>query len=327
MIKSYYKVYRVFPDPEYVWVKNEKTSVVQFSTTNYMNSPINLEYSLDKTTWNNYDMSNKPTVIVPAGGYIYLRGVNTGVTFNSDLHFGFSFEDFGISQPFSTGGDIRTLLNYQDVNSVTKIPDYAFYDVFRSGGNITSCTWDMSGITEVGANGFDSCFDGCSNLTTAPDFSNVTSIGAKGFNACFNGCSNLTTTPDFSNVTSIEYASFNYCFTQCSSLTIPPDFSKITGAKFTSFNSCFYKCIKLTTAPDFSNITSLEGGSTFLSCFKGCSSLNLVTAPNITTWDNNYFTDWLVNVASSGVVRKPAKLTIPTDSTSGVPTGWTTENY
>ena len=54
--------------------------------------------------------------------------------------------------------------------------------------------------------------------------------------------------------------------------------------------------------------------------------INLVTAPNITTWDTSKFENWLNNVSSSGVVRKPAALTIPS-GLSGVPTGWTTENY
>lgn len=295
MIKSYYKVYRVFPDPEYVWLKNEYTSAAKFITKSAMKSPINLEYSLDKRTWNNYDMSNKPTISVPAGGYVYLRGVNTGVTFDQyNLHF-----EFSLNENFSTGGDIRTLFNYDDVNSITKIPDNAFIQNSVSYYKMTSCTWDMSGITEIGNYGFYNYFKYYNSLTTAPDFSNVTTVGESGFDGCFENCTSLTTAPDFSKVTSAG----NY-----------------------AFSSCFRNCTSLTTGPNFSNITTV-GSNGFQHCFNGCTSLNLATAPNITEWSTSKFNSWLNNVASSGVVRKPAALTIPTDSTSGVPTGWTTENY
>ena len=352
MIKSYYKVYKVYPDPDYIWFKNESTSAANFTTKSVMKSPINLEYSLNKVTWNNYDMSNKPKLVIDAGSYVYLRGVNTGVTFEQHyLHF-----DFTLDQPFSTGGDIRTLFNYQDVTSVTKIPDNAFVDCFEPKTiptQITSCTWDMSGITEVGQqgfyycfykcpelttapdfsnvttvgeSGFDSCFETCTSLTTAPDFSNVTSAGNRAFSHCFVGCTSLTTAPDFSKVTTVGKYAFNYCFMDCTSLTTAPDFSKVTTVGQQGFYYCFMGCTSLTTAPDFSNVTSI-GSNGFKGCYENCSSLNLVTAPNITEWNPTTFTDWLNYVASTGVVRKPAKLTIPTDSDSGIPKGWTTEDY
>ena len=312
-------------EPDYIWFKNETTSYANFIIGDDMKSPINLEYSLNKVTWNNYDMSNKPKLVIDAGSYVYLRGVNTGVTFEQHyLHF-----DFTLDQPFSTGGDIRTLFNYQDVTSVTKIPDNAFVDCFEPKTiptQITSCTWDMSGITEVGQQGFYYCFYKCPELTTAPDFSNVTSAGNRAFSHCFETCTSLTTPPNFSNLTSVPYYGFDYCFDTCTSLTTAPNFSNLTTVGENAFNYCYVGCTKLTTAPDFSNVTTV-GESGFNYCFSGCKSLNLVTAPNITTWSTYNFNGWLNNVASTGVVRKPAKLTIPTGTTSGVPTGWTTENY
>lgn len=63
-------------------------------------------------------------------------------------------------------------------------------------------------------------------------------------------------------------------------------------------------------------------------CFNGCSSLTKVIAPNVTPWDDNdAFRRWLENVSPTGTVYKPKTLEIPTDTTGGVPTGWTTADY
>ena len=52
-------------------------------------------------------------------------------------------------------------------------------------------------------------------------------------------------------------------------------------------------------------------------------------APNVSTWVTSatVYTNWLYGVAATGIVHKPSGLTIPTDTTSGVPTGWTTQDY
>lgn len=85
-------------------------------------------------------------------------------------------------------------------------------------------------------------------------------------------------------------------------------------------------CTTLTNPSDLSNVTSVssEGCN---SIYEGCTSLTTAIAPNISEWDTTFMENWLYNTASTGVVRKPANLTIPTDSASGIPTGWTTEDY
>lgn len=142
----------------------------------------------------------------------------------------------------------------------------------------------------------------------------------------FNRCSNFTTPPDFSKIEEIGYYGCHGYFRGCG-FSNPPDFSNVKKVGEGGFDRCFEECYELKSSPDFSNVKKVGAGG-FEYCFGGCYQLNKVTAPNVSTWDRAVFYCWLgVDPYSSGVVRKPAKLEIPTDSDSGVPKGWTTENY
>ena len=57
----------------------------------------------------------------------------------------------------------------------------------------------------------------------------------------------------------------------------------------------------------------------------GCTNINEVTvkAENVA---NYAFDDWLEGVATSGKIHKRSSLTLPKDSSSGIPSGWTAVN-
>ena len=145
MIKrNYYKIVRVFPDPSsYFYIKNETMNEGQIDFSPSWLSIVNLEYSFDKVNWRRVDFNY---IWVPADSYLYLRN-NTGTFCTSEYntviytHFDCSF-----------GGDIRTLFNYTDVDSVTKIPDYGFYQPISSYGTkcIDISNLSFRGITEIG---------------------------------------------------------------------------------------------------------------------------------------------------------------------------------
>ena len=96
----------------------------------------------------------------------------------------------------------------------------------------------------------ESCFDGCSSLTSVTIPSSVTSLG----NWCFEGCSSLTSITIPSSVTSLG----KYCFENCSSLTSITIPSSVTSLGVI----CFRGCSSLTSIDIPSSVTSLG-----LSCF------------------------------------------------------------
>lgn len=90
---------------------------------------------------------------------------------------------------------------------------------------------------------------------------------------------------------------------------------------------CMFKgCTNLAKGLDLSRVSRV-GEHGMESMYEGCTSLTEVYAPNVSDWNTGYFYNWLKDVAANGVIYKPAALTIPTDSDSGVPRGWTTRDY
>ena len=246
MIKrNYYKIVRVFPDPSsYFFVKNETMNegwIGLFLFTPERLNELTLDYSFDKVNWIRVTDYNKDDIYIPADGYMYLRNT-TGV-------FGTDTQVFAPHFNISIGGDIRTLFNYTDVDSVTKIPDYGFYYPFTMQEN-------------------SKCID-ISNLS----FRGITEIGNYGLQQAFGSS----------------------------------DFTSTKGV-------------------DLRDVTTLGVGA-LNSLYSNNSYLKEVYAPNVSTWDTNKSRYWLSSVASTGILYKPSTLTIPTDDNSGIPSGWTTQDY
>ena len=245
MIKrNYYKVVRVFPDPSsYFYIKNETMSEgnIVFFNSSWLNT-LNLEYSFDKVNWT---LVSSTIYGVPADSFVYFR--NTSGTFNTEN----LKSSFSIGFNSSLGGDIRTLFNYTDVDSITAIPAYGLFRAFE-------CVGDYK-ITDI------------SNLS----FRGITSIGDYGMRQTFN-----------------------------------------------NLNSYF----SITKGVDLRDVTTL-GNNALYCMYQQISNLTEVYAPNVSTWDTNKSQSWLEGVASTGVVYKPSTLDIPTNISSGIPSGWTTQDY
>ena len=91
---------------------------------------------------------------------------------------------------------------------------------------------------------------------------------------------------------------------------------------FSNSNNWF----SITKGVDLRDVTTLGEGA-LNNLYSNNSNLKEVYAPNVSTWDTSKASYWLNSVASTGVVYKPSTLTIPTDYDSGIPYGWTTQDY
>ena len=189
MIKrNYYKVVRVFPDPSsYFYIKNETMSdtIIEIGDSSWLNI-LNLEYSFDKVNWTVVSSSIES---IPADSYVYFR--NTSGTFCTSEYFGkiFLFSDV------SLGGDIRTLFNYIDVDSVTAIPAYGFKNPFvHFSGKITDISnLSFRGITSIGDYGLESTFwQGNSSFTKGVDLRGITTLGEGALKLMYSDNHNLT---------------------------------------------------------------------------------------------------------------------------------------
>lgn len=126
----------------------------------------------------------------------------------------------------------------------------------------------------------------------------------------------LLSIPKIANTDILGYG-MAYSFWNCNGLT------KVIIFKNTNFtlNSCihmFNGCTSLTEAEIYveNNLTP----SSLANLFINCTSLNKV----ILHAENSFTsTNWLKDVSATGDFYCPSTLTIPTDSASGIPTGWT----
>ena len=194
MIKrNYYKIVRIFPDPSsYFYIKNETMNECEiqiFPFNREWLNELNLEYSFDKINWTRVTYDSQYHIYIPADGYMYFRNTSGSlVTENSNSLFSL-FGDISI------GGDIRTLFNYTDVESVTKIPDYGFnhpFNMFNDAKISDISNLSFRGITEIGNYGlYDAFNSGNPTITKGVDLRDVTIIGESALGQLYQNCHNL----------------------------------------------------------------------------------------------------------------------------------------
>ena len=147
IIKTYYKVHRVFPDPDYFYMENTSGSTATFGVEkNGTTASTDLSYSLDKVTWTDIHTGGSIQNVAD-GAKVYFRS-STGFSSGTANRY-----SFGSTGSFKAGGHIATLLNYTNPSSVTSIPDYSFTRLFyyyNGFSTITNADIDFYGISFLG---------------------------------------------------------------------------------------------------------------------------------------------------------------------------------
>lgn len=327
--KTYYKLIRVtnvvLP---YLTITNTSGGDGSFSVSKTGSLVRNLEYSLNGENWTTYDLTNLPTVSVPANGSIYLRG-NNQEGFNKDAY---NCHKLNMNVEHTVSGNPLSLRNTDPevFANYTSTLEGEFYSLFDSNTNLSDASGlDMSQITNIGNYCFFKTFYGCTSLTAAPNFANASSIGNFAFNQTFCNCTSLTDGSDFSSVLIVNTETFALLYQGCTSLVTPPNFNSVTSIAYKGFFIAFKGCELLTTTPVFNNVTNV-GSSGLEGAFQNCSNLSTVTAPNVSTWNTSGFGSWLTNagisVSGTKTFYAPEGVTIPT-ADNGIPSGWTRVDY
>jgi hypothetical protein len=122
-----------------------------------------------------------------------------------------------------------------------------------------SCFIGCTGLTSLPAElfsyntqatNFKNCFIGCTGLTSLPAdlFSNNTQ--ATNFYCCFYGCTGITSVPANLFTYNTEVVDFGWCFSSCTGLTTIPPALFFKNKKVTNFSYCFSDCTKLELRAD-----------------------------------------------------------------------------
>ena len=251
-----------------------------------------LQYSTDKLNWTTYQLSNGSTSITLSQGQrLYFRNDNGYC--NTYVSNNYWIMTFNPSQSYIVGGNINSLMDYTNMYNVS-LPNYCYYKLFNGSSTLTSST-DLTLVSStVSDNCYNSMFQGCTSLTTAPTLP-ATTLATQCYYMMFYNCTSLTTAPELPATTLKQYCYFSM-FQGCSSLTTAPTLPATTLTQY-----CYSRM------------------------FQGCSSLNSVTTYADDISASSCLTDWLSYVASSGTFYNNGSATYPTGE-SGIPSGWTVVN-
>ena len=324
-IKKYYKLIKVdYEDSAYFRITNTSNTGGFFTITrNGYPTTADLKYSLDGVNWTTADLSTDFSLEVDAGANVYMKGTNTS-GFNSSNS---NYYKMAMDVDHTIGGNIMSIVDETNYATTTSIPAYCFAHLFYGDTHLVNAGGvNFGGVTSISNYGCAYMYSNCTSLTTGSDLSSVTIIGYYGCQNMYGNCTSLTTGSDLSSVTSIGSTGCQNMYSNCTSLTTGSDLSSVTSIGSQGCGYMYTGCTSLTTPSDLSSVTSIENSGCYY-MYGDCTSLTKAIAPNISTWNTTQFGSWLSNTAATGVVRKPAGLTIPTDTASGIPTGWTTEDY
>lgn len=286
-----------------VWERNAPTNALCFTaleanstvslTRNGTPESINLEYSVDGTNWNTFEIGTFYT-LPTVNSQIYIRNTSSSTT--GFIYSSGNYYRFTCSGKLKISGDITTLIN--------------------KSGNVL----DLS----VKNNYFNGLFAANISLIDASDLilpSTILSYTC--YAGMFSGCSRLVTVPELPATTLADgcYASM---FSSCASLTYAPELPATTLAEG-CYSGMFQQCTSLVSAPELP-ATTLPNGC-YYRMFSNCTNLNYIKCLLMQTHGGflNSMGSWVYDVSPSGTFIKYAGVDIPLNSENGIPTGWTVE--
>lgn len=232
-----------------------------------------LESSTDMQTWTVWDGTT--TISSVASGethYLYFRGIgNTTITGNSS-----NYRWVISGSNISCNGDIRTLLNYIDVNG-SLMASYCFAYLFYNCTGIISAP--LLPATTLADYCYYSMFYQCTSLTEAPQTLPATQLADYCYGAMFRGCSSLTTAPSLPATSLAQYCYWSM-FYGCASLIATPTLSSTELAR-SCYLLMFSHCESLVTITYLPATTLAQ--SCYMEMFEYCTSLEALPLLPATT--------------------------------------------
>lgn len=314
------------PAPDYLYLENtyEGTNTVSIYTRSSGNPSSSLysdtvEYSKDKSNWTTltFTPENTLTISLNQGEKIYFRNNNGKFNYYDDrIVTAYWLNQITTDHSCVAGGNPSSLLDYTNIDNVS-LTTGCFSFLFLRNNNLTDISNIILPSTTLAPCCYMNMFRGTS--ITTPISLPATTIEYSCYRSMYEGCSSLTTVPVLSAMTLTPHC-YQSMFYGCTSLTTAPVLAATTLAD-SCYANMFGGCTSLTTAPTLPATTLLR--RSYYQMFQGCSSLNEVTTYANYISAPECISNWLGSVALSGTFNNFGTATWPTNSTSGIPTGWT----
>ena len=272
---------------------------------------LNKEISISvdgKQTWQTLS-ANTNSPVINTGEKIYFRATENASPFSGTTS---NYYKFSTEKTCNVSGHPYSLY--------AKGSFYFFANLFNSTKIV-----DASSLTldaDIVSNGcYDSMFEGCTSLTTAPELP-ATTLANSCYNAMFRNCTSLVTAPELP-ATTLANGCYSYMFYGCTSLTTAPELPATILANF-CYYGMFTNCTSLVTAPELPATTLTTWCYYYM--FYNCSSLKYVKCLATDISATNCTRSWLLYVASTGTFVKAAEMEDWLVGADGLPSGWTVVN-
>ena len=265
--------------PDYLYIENTYAgeNTITFTTKKEYNPSSNkysdkVEYSTDKRNWSiiTFDTTTPQTVTISEGEKLYLRN-DSGLFNYRDGNYKY-ITTINTTQKCKVGGNINTLLNYNEEIVDISGKDGCFTELFRNATNITDVSNLVLPATTLANSCYYSMFSSCKSLVNAPSLP-ATTLTDGCYQYMFSGCTSLTTAPALP-ATTLAYSCYISMFSSCSSLTTAPALPATNLADY-CYQYMFRECSNLINLPELP-ATELKRNC-YEYMFDGCKSL--VTAP------------------------------------------------
>lgn len=275
-------------------------NVVSIKNNNCATCPT-FYYSTDGgETWGNITAVKSQTVTVTT--------INTGDKLifkcsSSALATGWdTYNCFACSKNYNVYGNAMSLLygdNFASNSEFSSTSTHNFAALFRNDTHVIDAGNLILPALIIKESSYNGMFRSCTGLTTAPILPGTTlAVGC--YSSMFEGCINLLEGPELpATVSAQECYQRMFCMNRNAKITTP----KMTKSPVIRVNGAGSNCFK--------------------EMFKGNGNLVEITCLATTT---SGASNWLQYGSSTGTFKKPSTVTWAR-SVSGIPSGWTIENY
>lgn len=221
-----------------------------------------LEYSVNGGEWNT--LSTTEVTFGGSHGELRLRGKSAVGTNGATIVF-------GEASAVACDGDIRTLIDYENYNTVST-ENAVFSSLFSGCTSLTKAPTLPATVLKERC--YERMFNGCTSLTVAPILS-ATTLAANCYEEMFAYCTNLATAPTLP-AKILTGGCYRRMFNGCTKLAIPPVLPATTLAA-NCYDEMFCDCTNLTEAPELPATTLAQECYSYM--FFNCR--NLTKAPTL----------------------------------------------
>lgn len=266
-------------------------------------SNINLSYSTDDgETWTDLTLSaTRDIATINTGDKIMFKGVNNNLATAWDAYY-----RFYSTKNINVYGNAMSLLfgdNFLNNSEFTSGTSYNLCGLFYGTTTLIDASNLILPALTCTVSCYNGMFRGCTNLVYGPKLLPALDVPKDGYSSMFEGCTSLVEAPEILATTVSGDTALNRMF--CMNRN-----SKVTAA--------------MTKGPVLRITNPLSHNNVYQQLFCGNGNLTevtiLVQATNLT------FSNWL-NYTNTGGVIKTLSGTTFSSGVSGLPSGWTTQEY